>query len=230
MNSNAHPPHSRLSEMLGFVGDLVENQKQRLNRMSSLASTVRELQAHYVGVEDENSSLRAQVAAANQRISGLESDLAQEQRTREALIASHGREVDRMRSEYDTALADISRQVAEQIATVREQAAGVIAQIRESAAASVQQAQNETDSMRAAYEVSIAENDKLNQGIETLMRAVEQSSAAADEEGRMIATMADIVESRRSAVEQPVPVDGDNVLTFDRSPASDDPSALNRVA
>lgn len=243
MSSN-EAPHNRLGEMLEYVTGVVENQKSRLEQMTALAETVKELQGHYGLVELENADLRSQLAEAHARIEQLEADRVQDQRTREALMSSHGRELERMELDYTSNVQEISDRVSSEIAEIREKAQATISSIQgaaqeavtlaeSSARDAVSQAQSETDSMRAAYETVVAENDRLHGGMDALMRAVEETNRTAGREDEMIAMISGALVQRRETLQGPSANDDNgSVLRMPVRPETpaEQPQELNRVA
>lgn len=189
-------PAQSLSTLSEYVGGLAESQRQRLDQMQELSASIAAVQTHLKAIEQENAALRADLKASQEREERLKVVLMGEQAAREALVATHADELEQLQAKHRSDLEQASARAVAGLEELKQKSAEAIEGIRTEARSAIDAACDETLAMRSAYERVVAENDRLNEGMDLLIGVVEGTAKDAYDESNAITEMISVLDAR----------------------------------
>lgn len=189
-------PAQSLSTLSDYVGGLAESQRQRLDQMQELAASIAGVQAHLKALEQDNARLMSDLKASQEREERLKVVLLGEQAAREAMVTTHADEIEQMEAKHRYDLEQASARAMAGLDEIKQKSAEAIEGIRAEARSAIDAACEETLAMRSAYEKIVAENDRLNEGMDLLIRVVEGTAKDAYDESNAITEMISALDTR----------------------------------
>lgn len=189
MTTKKMSPSEKLSIISQHVDGMLESHQNRFDQAKALSVAVGEIKKNLSHLESENITLAGELSRSSSYVKELETSLSAAQKQNKEMKESHKAEHERLIAASKKAIADIQEETSQYISNIQTEAKTILDEIQAEYELKIKKLVARAEAAETSYNLMIVENDKLSQGLATIMSAIEERNADSAAEDDMIADM-----------------------------------------